>query len=128
MSLAVAFLCLIVAAQSAALLALAGARRAAQRRADESACRQGEAGAIAHDFNNLLALILNYASFLHEELAEDDPRRGDVEEIRRAAQQAGVLSRSLLAQARDAQADARAGLRGAEARPPRPTGKRRVVA
>jgi signal transduction histidine kinase len=127
MSLATAFLGLIVVAQGAALLTLGRSRRAERRRADEHARCQREAGAIAHDFNNLLALILNYASFLQEDLAEDDARRHDVEEIRRAAQQAGVLSRSLLASSRSTHRDARGGLRSAEARPPRAPGKRVVA-
>ena len=128
MSLGTAFLGLIVVAQGAAIVALCRARRAAQRRADEHARGHAEAGAIAHDFNNLLALILNYANFLQEDLASDDPRREDVEEIRRAAQQAGVLSRSLLASGRSAPPDARGALRSAGALPPRAPGKRRVVA
>lgn len=54
------------------------------------------AGGIAHDFNNLLAVILNYASFVTEELGDDHPARADVEEIRRAADRAAALTQQLL--------------------------------
>jgi PAS domain S-box-containing protein len=57
------------------------------------------AGGIAHDFNNLLAVILNYADFLIEELAEGQQRQ-DVEEIQRAASRAADLTRQLLIFAR----------------------------
>jgi two-component system cell cycle sensor histidine kinase/response regulator CckA len=96
MSYAIAALSVIVAAQAAALVALAAARRKARRRAEEQARQWAEAGAIAHDFNNLLSVILNYASFVLEDLADDDPRREDLEEIRRAAKQAGVLNHALM--------------------------------
>jgi two-component system, cell cycle sensor histidine kinase and response regulator CckA len=54
------------------------------------------AGAIAHDFNNLLSIIMTYASLLGSEL-EGDPRRGDADEIERAAARAAMLTRQLLA-------------------------------
>jgi signal transduction histidine kinase len=41
-----------------------------------------------HDLNNQLAVILNYATFLLEDTPEDDPRREDLVEIRRAAERA----------------------------------------
>ncbi len=53
------------------------------------------AGGVAHDFNNLLAVILNYASFVEEELPEGELRE-DVEEIRRAAERAAALTHQLL--------------------------------
>jgi len=64
------------------------------------------AGGVAHDFNNLLAVILNYAAFVEEEVggAADDgvpgrwtEVRGDVEQIRRAAERATALTHQLLA-------------------------------
>jgi PAS domain S-box-containing protein len=68
------------------------------------------AGGVAHDFNNLLAVILNYASFVSEELtsaAESAPewegRQGaqrDVGQIQRAAERATDLTHQLLAFAR----------------------------
>ena len=40
------------------------------------------AGGIAHDFNNLLAVILNYASFVAEEITDNEAASADVEQIR----------------------------------------------
>jgi two-component system, cell cycle sensor histidine kinase and response regulator CckA len=54
------------------------------------------AGGVAHDFNNLLAVILNYASFVIDDLDAGDPRREDVVEIRRAAERARDLTHQLL--------------------------------
>jgi two-component system, cell cycle sensor histidine kinase and response regulator CckA len=52
---------------------------------------------IAHDLNNQLAVILNYASFVMDDL--DDPQRmhEDVAEIRNAAERARDLTQQLLA-------------------------------
>jgi two-component system cell cycle sensor histidine kinase/response regulator CckA len=67
------------------------------------------AGGVAHDFNNLLAVILNYASFVTEELGEatesDWPQRcasarRDVGQIQQAAGRAATLTHQLLAFAR----------------------------
>ena len=49
-----------------------------------------------HDLNNQLAVILNYASFLIEDTADDDPRREDLLEIRRAAERARDVTLTLL--------------------------------
>ena len=76
----------------------------AERQALEDRLHQSErleslgqlAGGVAHDFNNLLSVILNYASFVAEELDEDDPARADVDEIRLAAERAARLTRQLL--------------------------------
>ncbi len=54
------------------------------------------AGGIAHDFNNLLVVILNYAGFVREELAEDDARAADLREIEKAAERGAALTRQLL--------------------------------
>ena len=54
------------------------------------------AGGIAHDFNNLLTVIRANADFLTEELEPADARRGEVEEIRQAADRAASLTRQLL--------------------------------
>ncbi len=67
------------------------------------------AGGVAHDFNNLLGVILNYASFVSDELAappESDwtqrleSARDDLGQITRAAERAADLTRQLLAFAR----------------------------
>lgn len=54
------------------------------------------AGGVAHDFNNLLVVIINYATFLLESLGSQDPRRADVEEIRRAGERGARLVKQLL--------------------------------
>ena len=67
------------------------------------------AGGVAHDFNNLLAVILNYASFVAEELGDAtdsdwsqrcESARSDVGQIQQAAERAATLTHQLLAFAR----------------------------
>ena len=67
------------------------------------------AGGVAHDFNNLLAVILNYVSFVSEELAAataaDWGKRcetalSDLAQVQRAGERAASLTRQLLAFAR----------------------------
>jgi PAS domain S-box-containing protein len=55
------------------------------------------AGGIAHDFNNLLTVIKGYSQLSLIELKENDPMRGGIEEINRAADRAADLTRQLLA-------------------------------
>ena len=55
------------------------------------------AGGIAHDFNNLLTAIIGYSEIVMVGLPPDDPRRGDAEEISRAAMRAADLTRQMLA-------------------------------
>jgi signal transduction histidine kinase len=55
------------------------------------------AGGVAHDFNNLLTVISGYSDFLASGREADDPVRRDVEEIRRAADRAALLTQQLLA-------------------------------
>jgi PAS domain S-box-containing protein len=75
------------------------------------------AGGVAHDFNNLLAVILNYASFVAEELSSaaatptgtqwEGPLK-DVEQIQLAAERASLLTHQLLSFARREVVQARA--------------------
>jgi len=54
------------------------------------------AGGIAHDFNNLLTAIKGYTEFAIDELPPDHPARGDLYEVRRAADRAASLTAQLL--------------------------------
>ena len=54
------------------------------------------AGGVAHDFNNLLTAIGGYSRLLLENIT-DPHQRGDVEEIVKAAERAGSLTKQLLA-------------------------------
>jgi two-component system, cell cycle sensor histidine kinase and response regulator CckA len=55
------------------------------------------AGGIAHDLNNALTAIAGYAELALGEVEATHPARPDVEEIRRAAERAGSVTRQLLA-------------------------------
>jgi PAS domain S-box-containing protein len=63
------------------------------------------AGGVAHDFNNLLAVMLNYTTFVAEEIARaaaDNeerwrPVRNDIAQIQRAGERATELTHRLLA-------------------------------
>ncbi len=54
------------------------------------------AAGIAHDFNNHLTAINGYVDFLLMDLDKGDPRRADVQEIRKAAERSASLTRQLL--------------------------------
>jgi two-component system cell cycle sensor histidine kinase/response regulator CckA len=55
------------------------------------------AGGVAHDFNNLLTVISSYSQLVSNDLAADDPRRADLDEVMKAATAAAGLTRQLLA-------------------------------
>jgi two-component system cell cycle sensor histidine kinase/response regulator CckA len=54
-------------------------------------------GGVAHDFNNLLTVIMAGCELVLMELADPDPKRADLREIRQAADRATLLTRQLLA-------------------------------
>ncbi|MBI5342693.1 MAG: PAS domain S-box protein [Deltaproteobacteria bacterium] len=55
------------------------------------------AGGIAHDFNNLLTAITGYSELALNRMADEDPLRGHIQEIRGVARRAAALTRQLLA-------------------------------
>ncbi|MEN6626961.1 MAG: ATP-binding protein [Candidatus Sumerlaeia bacterium] len=55
------------------------------------------AGGIAHDFNNLLTVINGYSELLMARLGREHPLAKDVQEIKRAGERAGSMTRQLLA-------------------------------
>jgi len=55
------------------------------------------AGGIAHDFNNLLTVIISYSQMLLVDIGESSASRADVQEIKRAAERAALLTKQLLA-------------------------------
>jgi two-component system, cell cycle sensor histidine kinase and response regulator CckA len=59
------------------------------------------AGGIAHDLNNALTAIAGYAELALGQVAADQPARADIEEIRRAAERAGSVTKQLLAFSRN---------------------------
>ena len=58
------------------------------------------AGGVAHDFNNVLGVMLGYTQIVERTFPQDDPRRADVAEIRKAGLRAADLIGQLLAFAR----------------------------
>jgi PAS domain S-box-containing protein len=55
------------------------------------------AGGVAHDFNNMLTAIKSYSQLLLQDVATDDARHKDIQEIDLAADRAARLTRQLLA-------------------------------
>jgi two-component system cell cycle sensor histidine kinase/response regulator CckA len=55
------------------------------------------AGGVAHDFNNLLTVMMGYAAALRSALPASSPEWRALEEIERAGQRGGALTRQLLA-------------------------------
>jgi len=54
------------------------------------------AGGVAHDFNNMLTVISGYSRMILEELKREDPLREYAEEIGKAAERAGSITKQLL--------------------------------
>jgi PAS domain S-box-containing protein len=55
------------------------------------------AGGVAHDFNNLLTIISGYTDLILEQMLSGNPMRQQVEEVRKAADRAALLTKQLLA-------------------------------
>jgi PAS domain S-box-containing protein len=76
-----------------------------ERKRVEDQLRQAErmqaagrlAGGMAHEVNNMMTGVLGFSEFLIRSLAEDDPRRAEVQEIIRAGARASDVTRQLLA-------------------------------
>ena len=54
------------------------------------------AGGVAYDFNNILTTIRGFGDILLRQMAEDDPRRADADQIRKAADRGVLLTGQLL--------------------------------
>ncbi len=65
------------------------------------------AGGVAHDFNNLLSVIIGYSDFAMARV-NDEPLRRDIEQIRKSADRAALLTRQLLVFSRRQKVEPRA--------------------
>ena len=45
----------------------------------------------AHDMKNLIGIMIGYSNLVLDRMAADDPKRSDVDEIRKAGESAAVL-------------------------------------
>ncbi|HVV50725.1 MAG TPA: response regulator [Polyangia bacterium] len=55
------------------------------------------AAGVAHDFNNLLSVVLGCTNLVLEELKPGDPLHAEIDEVRKAGERGGALTRQLLA-------------------------------
>jgi two-component system, cell cycle sensor histidine kinase and response regulator CckA len=54
------------------------------------------ADGVAHDFNNILTTIRGFGDLLFRQMAEDDPRRAEVDQVRKAADRGVLLTGQLV--------------------------------
>jgi hypothetical protein len=50
-----------------------------------------DSGPFVHDMKNYLGIVIGYSNLLLEELPPEDPRRTDIDEIRKAGEAAVAL-------------------------------------
>jgi hypothetical protein len=55
------------------------------------------AAGVAHDFNNLLSVVLGCSNLVLDELKPGDPLHAEIDEVRKAGERGGALTRQLLA-------------------------------
>ena len=67
------------------------------RRAERMQAAGRLAGGMAHEVNNMMTGVIGFSEFLLRSFAEDDARRGEVQEIIRAGTRASDVTRQLLA-------------------------------
>ncbi len=67
------------------------------RRAERMQAAGRLAGGMAHEVNNMMTGVIGFSEFLLRSFAEDDVRRGEVQEIIRAGTRASDVTRQLLA-------------------------------
>lgn len=48
-------------------------------------------GKFVHDMKNMLGIVIGFSNLLLDEMTPDDPRRADVDEIRKAGENALAL-------------------------------------
>jgi two-component system, cell cycle sensor histidine kinase and response regulator CckA len=67
------------------------------RRAERMQAAGKLAGGVAHEVNNMMTGVIGFSEFLLRSLDDEDPRRGDVQEIIKAGTRAADVTRQLLA-------------------------------
>jgi PAS domain S-box-containing protein len=67
------------------------------RRAERMQAAGKLAGGVAHEVNNMMTGVIGFSEFVLRSFDENDPRRGDVEEVIRAGTRAADVTRQLLA-------------------------------
>jgi two-component system, cell cycle sensor histidine kinase and response regulator CckA len=95
----------VAAATHIAAIAIERDRADTKLRQHEAQLRQAQkmeavgrlAGGVAHDFNNILSVVLGTSGVILQDLDPEAPMRSEIEEIRRAGERAGELTRQLLA-------------------------------